>query len=149
MDDFDPVPGVHQFFDYVAETWIDSDSLFPKRLWNYYCFQGLRTNNGLEGWDHRWNSNIGTTNPNLYLVLQELKNDYIFNMATLAQVKHQENKQRRKKKYVLRHRRIINLMDRYANGSLTLDEYFIKISKTIGKRNASSDININSAENLP
>ena len=120
-----------------------------QRDWNYYCFQGLRTNNGLEGWHHRLNSNIGTTNPNLYLVLQELKNDYIFNMATLAQVKHQENKQRRKKKYLLRHRRIINLMDRYANGSLTLDEYFIKISKTIGKRNASSDININSAENLP
>ena len=70
-------------------------------------------------------------------------------MATLAQMKHLENKQHRKKKYVLRHRRIISLMNRYANGSLTLDEYFIKISKTIGKRNASSDINIDSAENLP
>ena len=70
-------------------------------------------------------------------------------MAPLAQMKHQENKQRRKKKYVLRHRRIISLMDRYANGLLTLDEYFIKISKTIGKRNASSDTNIISAENFP
>ena len=70
-------------------------------------------------------------------------------MAALAQVKHQQNKQRRKEKYVLRHRRIISLMDRYANGLLTLDEYFIKISKTIRKRNTSSDININSAENLP
>ena len=70
-------------------------------------------------------------------------------MATLAQVKHHKNKQHRKKKYVLRHRRLISLIDRYANGSLALDEYFIKISKTIRKRNASSDININSAENLP
>ena len=39
-------------------------------------------------------------------------------------------------------------MDRYANGSLIFDEYFIEISKTIGKRETSSDININSAENL-
>ena len=64
-------------------------------------------------------------------------------------MKHQENKQRRKKKYVLHHRRFINVMDRYANDSLTLDEYFIEISKTIGKRKTSSDTNINSAENLP
>ena len=70
-------------------------------------------------------------------------------MATLAQAKHQENKQRRKKRCVLRHRRIVNLMDRYANGMLTFDEYFIEISKTIGKRKTSSDININSTENLP
>ena len=116
MDNFDHVLGVHQFFDYVTNTWIDSDSLFPKKLWSYYCFQGLRTNNGLEEWYHGLNSNIGATKPDLYLVLEKLKNDYIFNMATLAQVKHQENKQRRKKKYILRHRRIINLMDRYANG---------------------------------
>ena len=149
MDGFDRVPGVHQFFDYVTDTWIDSDSLFPKKLWNYYCFQGLRTNNELEGWHRRLNSNIGTTNHNWYLVLQELKNDYIFNMVTLAQVKHQENKQRRKTKYVPRHRRIISLMDHYVNGSLTLDECFIEISKTIRKRKTSSDINIISAENVP
>ena len=49
MDDFDRVLGVHQFFDYVTDTWIDSDCLFPKKLWNYYCFQDLRTNIGLEG----------------------------------------------------------------------------------------------------
>ena len=76
----------------VTDTWIDSDSLFPKKFWNYYFFQGLRTNNGLDGWHHRLNSNIGSTNSNLYLVLEELKIDYIFNVATLAQVKHQENK---------------------------------------------------------
>ena len=89
--------------------------------------------------------------PHLYLVLEEFNNDYIFNMPTLAQAKHQENKQRRRKKYVLRLRRIINLMDRYANGSLTFDEYFVEISKTIGKRKTSFDIdiNINITENLP
>ncbi|CAF3482734.1 unnamed protein product [Rotaria sp. Silwood2] len=135
MDNFDHIPDAHHFFDYVTDTWIDPDALFPKKLWNYYSFHGLRTNNGLEGWHHRLNSNVGATNPNLFLVLEEIKKDYIFNMATLKQVQHQENKQRRKKQYVLRNRRIINLMDRYANGTLTLNEYFIKISKTIGKKN--------------
>ena len=68
--------GVHQFFDYVTNTRIDLDSLFPKKLWNYYCFQGLPTNNGLEGWHYRLNSTIDGANPILYLVLEELRNDY-------------------------------------------------------------------------
>ena len=34
----------------------------------------------------------------LYLGLEELKNDYIFKMVTLAQVKDQENKHRREQK---------------------------------------------------
>ena len=50
MDNFDHVAGVHQFYDYVTDTWIDYDSLFSRKLWNYYCFQGLRANNGLERW---------------------------------------------------------------------------------------------------
>ena len=32
MDNFDHVLGVQKFFDYVTDTWIDSDSLFPKKL---------------------------------------------------------------------------------------------------------------------
>ena len=97
--------------------------------------------------------NVSKTEKRIYYRLQNHKplflTVYIFNMSTLAQVKSQKNKQRRKKKYVLRHGRIINLTDCYANGSLILDEYFIEISKTIEKRKPSPDININSTENLP
>ena len=63
-------------------------------------------------------------------------------MATFAQVKHQKINE----KICTTPQ---SLMDRYANGSLTLVECFIEISKTIGKRKTSSDTNINSAENLP
>ena len=113
MDTFDHIQGVHAFFDYVTDTWVDHDSLFPRKQWNDYCFPGLRTNNGLEGWHHRLNANVGTTSPNLYLVLEELKKDYTFNMATLKQVQHQENKRPRRKQYLIRNRRILNLMDRH------------------------------------
>ena len=73
MDKFDHIPRSEDFFNYYTDTWIEDDCLFPRHLWNYYNFNGPRTNNGLEGWHHRLNSNIATSNPNLYVVIDELK----------------------------------------------------------------------------
>jgi hypothetical protein len=81
----------------------------------------------------------------LYVVLEELQKDFAFNMATLKQVQHQNKTHPRRKKYLFRNRRILDLMDRHAKGLLTLDDYFIKISKTIGKK-VSFDLDINNNE---
>ena len=52
MDNFDDIPDVNEFFDYVTDNWVDYDALYPRKLWNYYRFNDLRTNNSIEGW-HR------------------------------------------------------------------------------------------------
>ncbi|CAM4764997.1 unnamed protein product [Rotaria magnacalcarata] len=31
-DAFDNLPGVQVFFDYVTDTWVDNDSLYPRKL---------------------------------------------------------------------------------------------------------------------
>ena len=90
MDFSDGISGVHQFFDYVTDTWIDSDNVYPKISWNYYNFHSLRTNHSLESWHYRLNTNIGSSSPNFFLVLKELRKDYAFNIATIKQVEHQE-----------------------------------------------------------
>ena len=134
MDKFDHIPRSEDFFNYYTDTWIEDNCLFPRHLWNYYNFNGPRTNNGLEGWHHRLNSNIATSNPNLYVVIDELKKDYAFNMATIQQVENNMNKPPRNKKFIYRNLQILDLMKRYGKGYLSLDEYFNKISKTIGKK---------------
>ena len=109
--------------------------MFPRNLWSYYGFDGARTNNGrLEGWHHRLNTNLSTSNPNLYVVTDELKKDYAFNVASMKQIERRENKNPRKKMFLLRNRRILDLINRHMNDSLSIDDYFTKISKTIGKR---------------
>ena len=55
-------------------------------------------------------------------------------MATIKQLENKPVKTPRRKQYLLRDQRIRDLMGRYKEGSLSLDEYFIKISKTIGKK---------------
>jgi hypothetical protein len=134
MDQFEHLARSQDFFDYYTDTWIDEGCLFPRGLWNYYDFSGARTNNGLEGWHHRLNSNVATSTPNIYVVIDEFKKDYAYNMATIKQLENKAVKTPRRKQYMLRDQRIRDLMGRYKEDSLSLDEYFIKISKTIGKK---------------
>ena len=131
MDKFNHVPNGERFFDYFTDTWLDDGCKFPRTLWNYYDFDGPRTTNGLEGWHHRLNANIGTTSPNLYVVIEELKQDFAFNMASLRQLEKSTIKPPKRKQFVVRNQRLMDLMDRYKRGSLTLEEYFIRICNTI------------------
>ena len=133
MEKFDHISRSQEFFDYVTETWIDDGCLFPRNIWNYYNFYGPRTNNGLEGWHHRLNSNIRTSTPNLYGVIEELKKDHAFNITTIKQVEWSMKKPPRNKKFVFRNEKILTLMKSYQEGTLSLTVYFNKISKTIGK----------------
>ena len=55
-------------------------------------------------------------------------------MATIQQVENNMNKPPRNKKFIYRNLQILDLMKRYEKGYLSLDEYFNKISKTIGKK---------------
>ncbi|CAF1627912.1 unnamed protein product, partial [Didymodactylos carnosus] len=98
---------------------------------NYYDFPGARTNNSVEGWHHRLNSQIGVIHPNLYLFIKEIKDDYAFNVASVKQAAAQQRKVPRRKIYAIRNARILDLMERYKKGTLTKDDYLSKISKTI------------------
>jgi hypothetical protein len=55
-------------------------------------FNGARTNNVFEGWHHRFNSNICTSNPNLYTFIDGVKKDYAFTMAEVGEILVLENK---------------------------------------------------------
>ena len=59
--------------------------------------------------------------------------------------KYQEKHHPRRKKFINRNRRIVDLVDRHANGLSTLNDYFLKIGKTIGKK-LSVDFNVSNSE---
>ncbi len=88
----------------------------------------------IEGWHDRLNANIGTSNPNLYVVIDGLKHHYAFNMATIKQLEKNTSKTPRKKQFIYRNQRILDLMNRCGKGTLQLNEYFEKMCKTIGKK---------------
>ncbi len=55
-------------------------------------------------------------------------------MATIEQLENNMSKPPRRQQFIIPNQRILDLMDRHKTDSLSLDDYFIKISKTIGKK---------------
>ncbi|CAF1106231.1 unnamed protein product [Rotaria sordida] len=77
MDEYQDIDNIDAFYDYLTNTWIDNDALFDYTLWNYYDFESLRTNNNLEGWHHRLNSDLNNVvHPHFYMFIRAIQNDY-------------------------------------------------------------------------
>ena len=45
-------------------------------------------------------------------------------MATIKQIETSQNKSPRKKQFIVRNQRILDLMDQYKKGALSIDDYF-------------------------
>ena len=120
MDKFYHIIRSQDFFVYFIETWIDNSCLFPNFLWSYYKFIGSRINNGCEGLHRRLNSNVNGSNPNLYQVIDELKFDYTFNMATIKQLTSNTSKPPCSPNIVHRNQRIIGLINLLASTNSAL-----------------------------
>lgn len=66
-----------RFCDYVTETWVDEVvARFPREIWNQYTnIGGDRTNNHLEGWHSALNRELGHPHPNIFALIEILRNE--------------------------------------------------------------------------
>ncbi len=66
-----------RFKDYVTSTWVDGNvARFPIELWTQYDnIEGLRTNNHIEGWHSKLNRAIGRQHPNIFVLIELLKDE--------------------------------------------------------------------------
>lgn len=64
-----------QFMDYVTLTWVDrAAAMFPVEMWNQYDkVDKYRTNNHLEAWHGVINRELGRPHPNLFKLIDTLK----------------------------------------------------------------------------
>ena len=62
------------FFNYFKETWYGNDDVrFSISLWNHYYTEGPRTNNHVEGYNHKINNYINHVHPHIYSAINTLK----------------------------------------------------------------------------
>jgi hypothetical protein len=68
---------VDRFKDYVTTTWVDDIAArFPVELWSQYDnIAGMRTNNHLEGWHSKLNHAINRPHPNIFALIELLKEE--------------------------------------------------------------------------
>lgn len=62
---------INQFFDYFVDQWMENP-LLPLASWNCKG-RRHRTNNAVEGWNHRFNTLIGRSHPRIKHLVETLK----------------------------------------------------------------------------
>lgn len=99
------------FLDYFVKQWMENQNV-PIEMWNIHQHRH-RTNNAVESWNSKLNSIIGKQHPNVFLLVQKLKEE-----AELVswQIKSKElglAGQKRKRTYVKQDERIERIMAEY------------------------------------
>ena len=66
---------------YVSSTWMDNQQ-WPPAAWSVFG-RAIRTNNDLEGWHTRFNTNAKRNSFNLYLLIDLVEDQGIFEISNL------------------------------------------------------------------
>ena len=107
MEDAPQEDKLSTFISYFVEQWLENQNVLID-MWNVYG-QRHRTNNAVEGWNSKLNKSIGTTDPNIYYVVNTLRaNSEVSHFLKMKELGHILTQ--RKKKYIKNDERINNIL---------------------------------------
>lgn len=110
MEDNPDEPLVGEFNDYFVGTWLEND--FFKPLWCCYGRQH-RTTNAVEGWHNRLNKRISNVHPNIFVLVQALKQESQHSNNVRSQLELFQTPKRRKTKYIQLDRQINEIINQF------------------------------------
>jgi hypothetical protein len=123
-----------------------ADPLYHPELWNVLhatLEDGYRTNNNLEGWNHRFNSLVNEKHPGVFKIVEKFQQDYVLQKKDLLQweTKGELPAMRNFHTYVSLQNRLKNLCNSYLSGNLTQIEFLQRIARNIslGEPNDQND----------
>ena len=115
------IPRVDELVGYFESTWISGQYRF--RQWNYFDFEGPRTNNNVEGWHSRLKKVVGKPHPNLYEIIHVFKREEASTKVKLQILQAGAQQAPRRRKMRQKEHRIQNLFSRLNQGTMSIDEY--------------------------
>ena len=127
LEDMDNLDGFKTYFD---STWMRGQFSLP--LWNYYSYDGPRTNNCLEGWHNRLKRMVKKPHPNIYKLIDVFKREQAASEVTLQQLETGANPPPRKKKYRQLEQRVERIKEKMSAGQMSISEYLDAIGHLIG-----------------
>ena len=114
---------LHQLVSYIDKTWISSDKR-PPSSWTTFQ-RTIRTNNDVEGWHVRLNKEIPHEHPNIYILIQTLKEEASLLPLNITLVSQRKLYRFQKKSTVEKRETLRQLWREYnsENRDITTSEY--------------------------
>ena len=112
---------LNSLLDYVQDNWIVS-SVFPPSSWSTF-YRFIRTNNDVEGWQHRLNSKC-PANANLYVLVQQLQEEAKVVNLQLVLVSEEACTRNHRQRASKKNANLFKAWDMYKDGLITVKEMF-------------------------
>ena len=125
---FEKYHKLEDFTDYMLETWIEDDALFPSELWNHYANTEERVNNNNEGYNHRFATRTGKVpHPNMWKLCEVFqKEEFLLVQVRCERLKDGSLASLGEKKCDLkRNIQILQAKNKYLRSSKTYDDLLI------------------------
>ena len=129
VQELEEMDNLDNFKNYFDSTWMRGQYSLP--LWNYYSYDGPRTNNRLEGWHNRLKRIVKKPHPNFYELIDVFKREQAATEVTYQQLDTGANPPPWKK-YRQLDQRVQRIKDRMSAGQVSISEYLDAIGHLIG-----------------
>ena len=130
VQELEEIDDIDDFKDYFESTWMRGQ--YPRTMWNFFAYDGPRTNNRLEGWHSRLKCIIKKPHPNIYEIVDVFKREQATVEVTMLLLETGGNLPPRKKKYCEQHKRIESLKKRMNEGTISIAEFVTAIGHLVG-----------------
>ena len=107
------------FTDYVITNWVETN----RHLWNHYETEGPWTKNHLEGWHTSMKKTIQVPHPNMYRLLEHLKEEQAVNEVTLIQYAAGGVRPVKRRRYTQLYQRLQQLKLRLQNQDICVFQF--------------------------
>ena len=118
-----------EYCEYVWNTWIGSNALFPQEMWTRYNVPGPRTNNHLEGWHNSLKNTIRRHKPDIYTFIEAIKVQQTSTNLVLQQLETGGTVSQKKRVYVNLENKIQQLVGLYNNNQVSPTDFLDRLGQ--------------------
>ena len=117
----------HRLLDYFENTWLEGGQFSPA-MWCVFECDGNRTNNHLEGWHNKFNAVISWPHPNIYQLVDVIREEQAVTELTAVQLEAGSQPPRKRRRYTAVDERLAKLKKDYTEGDKTIDQYIVGVA---------------------
>ncbi|XP_003737394.1 uncharacterized protein LOC100906240 [Galendromus occidentalis] len=108
---------------YFINTWMENETVFPRKIWNQYRNFGARTTNHLEGWHQALNRDVKRSHVNLFEMIEHLQKQEDKFRLDMMRLRMGQGPPTLTKVYRRLNDRLIRLTGEFESGARTLLDY--------------------------
>ena len=131
--------GIEDFLDYMVNTWLGDQPLYPRNLWTQYAnldVGSIRTNNHLESFHSDFSKMFRSPHPNIFEFITKLKKRQSQTEKAIADLNAGGAPPPKKRKLREKEIKVERIKNQFENGQRDIENYMTAIEILVKLQNS-------------